>query len=93
MPKNYRELLTLEKRFEQYLQTMELKKEELAPYRIMELRRAFMAGFSSALVLFNQDLNGLDDLEGINCMAHVFLQVDSYWKTESVNPYPSLSLD
>ena len=93
MPKNYEKLLDLEKRFEHYLQSMELKKEDLAPYRIMELRRAFMGGLSSAVVLLNQDLDGLDDLEGINCMAHMLLQIDEYWKSSPVNPYPSLAIN
>lgn len=91
MPKNYQELLDLEKRFEHYLES--LGKEELAPYRLAEIRMAFMAGFSSAVVLLNQDLDGLNDLEGINCMAHMLLQIDEYWKSSPVNPYPSLAVN
>lgn len=93
MPKNYGELLDLEKRFEHYLQSMELKKVDLAPYRIMELRRAFMGGLSSAIVLMNQDLDGLNELEGMNSLAHVLFQIDGFWKNESISPYPPLSLD
>ena len=93
MPKNYQDLLDLEKRFESYLAALELKKEDLAPYRLVELRMAFMGGLSSAIVLLNQDLDGLTDTEGVNCMAHLLFQVDAFWKNQPVSPYPSLALD
>lgn len=93
MPKNYQELLDLEKRFEHYLQSMGVKKEELTPYRLVELRSAFMGGLSSAIVLVNQDLDGLNEMQSMNCLAHVLFQVDGFWKNQAVSPYPSLSLE
>lgn len=93
MPKNYEELLDLEKRFEHYLRSIELKKEDLAPYRLRELRVAFMSGLSSAIVLMNQDLDGLNEMQGMNCLVHILFQVDGFWKNQAVNPYPTLSLD
>lgn len=90
MPKNYADLLNLEKRFEQYLELVGLDKFALSPIQLTETKRAFMGGIGSTLVLMMQDIDGLNEEESINSLSSLMVQVDNFWRNESGLNIPSI---
>lgn len=83
MPKNYADLLNLEKRFEHYLELSRLKKEEMSPIQLQEARRAFFAGLASMMTLLTVDLDGLTENESINCLSFLMIEIDKFWQAET----------
>lgn len=92
MPKNYADLTDIDKRFDEYLVLVELKKDELSQVQLQELERAFMGGLGSALVLLLQDMDGLNEVEQINSLWLVMQKVSDFWSKQACTPFPLLNL-
>ena len=82
MPKNYADLFDIEKRFEHYLEIVQLDKSKMSPIQLIETRRAFWGGMGSAFVALNNDLNGLDEEASLEVLIHLTMQVSQFWIKE-----------
>lgn len=83
MPKNYADLFDLEKRFEHYLELVQLDKKKMSDIQLTETRRAFFGGIGSAFVALNADLDGLNEEAAMEVLVYLTTQVAEFWIKET----------
>lgn len=75
--------VNIEAEYQKFLKQMKLKEKEMHPVQKQETKRAFIGGFSFALLIFKNDISLIDDEEeAIKCFEDIETQIRTFWNNE-----------
>jgi hypothetical protein len=70
---------SLEDHYQFYLNTVELKEEDMSHEQRVETKRAFMAGCAEVLILMTNEIADMDETEAIIKIDSLIEQVQEFW--------------
>lgn len=77
--------VNIEAEYQKFLKQMKLKEREMHIVQMRETKRAFIGGFSFALLIFKNDISLInDEEEAIQCLEDIDTQIRKFWNNEVI---------
>jgi len=77
--------INIEQQYSFFLEKMNLNESLMDPVEKIERKRAWMSGFSQALVFMTQEVPNLSDEDAENEISNIIKECREYWNKETNN--------